>query len=168
MPSYDYGKGQVCEWIRANFPPASTILDVGACDGKWRELLPEYTMDAVEIFQPYADRLKWEIKQPYRFVYNVDIADFHFVHYDLILFGDVIEHMDVEKAQKVLRYASQRCDDLVVSVPFQYKQGIEDGNIWQVHIQDDLTPELVAERYPGLVTLIDTGRQYRYYHKGAR
>ena len=53
MSSYDYGKPEVCAWIRRHFPPETTILDVGACDGKWRRLLPEYpNMDAVEAFEP--------------------------------------------------------------------------------------------------------------------
>ena len=41
MSSYDYGKPEICAWVRKHFPRSSTILDVGACDGKWRRLLPE-------------------------------------------------------------------------------------------------------------------------------
>ena len=160
MGSYEYGKREVCEWIRQTFPEESTILDVGACDGKWRRMLPEYTMDAVEIFKPYADRLTG-----YRKVYNVDIADFRYNWYDLIIFGDVIEHMPVDRAQKAIKYAAKRCKDLIIAVPFQYIQGVVDGNIWQAHIQDDLTPEIFAERYPGYEVLCNPGNAYCYYHK---
>lgn len=52
MRSYDYGKQEVCGWIRDNFPEDSTIPDVDAGDGKWRYLLREYPrMDAVEAFR---------------------------------------------------------------------------------------------------------------------
>lgn len=160
MGSYDYGKKDVCNWIHDHYNAESTVLDVGACDGKWRNLLPEYTMDAIEIFKPYADRLTG-----YRRIYNVDIAEFHYKWYDLIIFGDVIEHMPVDRAQKVLAYAKDRCNDMIVAVPFQYRQGTVDGNVWQAHLQDDLTPELFAERYPGFAVLVDPGNGYCYYHK---
>ena len=59
MSSYGYGKAEVCRWVRETFPPESTVLDVGACDGAWRRLLPEYAaMDAVEIFGMNIPKLK--------------------------------------------------------------------------------------------------------------
>jgi len=160
MGSYIYGKQEVCEWVVQNFPPTATILDVGACDGKWRNLLPGYTMDACEIFEPYAMKLRG-----YRNVFVCDIATLKYGAYDLIIFGDVIEHMPVDRAQRALKYAERRCKDLIIAVPWEYKQGIVDGNVWQAHIQDDLTPELFAERYPNYEVLVDPGYGYCYYHK---
>lgn len=159
MSSYDIGKNVVCDWVRDNFPKDSKILDVGACNGLWKRLLREYTMDAVEIFPP---NVVW--LGDYRDIYNMDIYDFTYDWYDLIIFGDVIEHMSVERAQKVLEYAKKRCKDLIVAVPFLYKQGAIYGNPWEVHVQDDLTAELVAERYPMLEVLHDTQTSYCYYH----
>lgn len=158
MSSYPQGKKEVCEWIRENYPEG-TILDVGACDGIWRKLLPEYIMDAVEIFTPNAERLTG-----YRAVFNRDIIRFAYVHYDLIIFGDVIEHMTVKDAQDVLEYAKLHCDDMIIAVPWQYKQGIAYGNQWEIHIQDDLTPEIFAERYPGFDPIWQNDI-YAYYHK---
>lgn len=161
MGSYDYGKPQVVRWITDNFMTDASILDVGACDGKWRKLLEHYpNVDAVEIFPKNAER----IRNMYRIVYQADIADLKYDYYDLIIFGDVIEHMQVEKAQKVLEYARQRCRDMIVGVPFEYKQGILYGNPYEVHIQDDLTPELFRERYKGFEVLVDTHKAYCYYH----
>lgn len=159
MSSYDIGKNVVCDWVRDNFPKESKILDVGACNGLWKRLLREYTMDAVEIFPP---NIVW--LGDYRDIYNMDIYDFTYDWYDLIIFGDVIEHMSVERAQKVLEYAKKRCKDLIVAVPFLYRQGAIYGNPWEVHVQDDLTAELVAERYPMLEVLHDTKTSYCYYH----
>ena len=160
MSSYNYGKDDVCKWVRQNFPTRSLVLDVGACNGLWKRLLPEYTMDAVEIFPPNISWLK-----DYRDIYNLDIYDFKYDWYDLIIFGDVIEHMTTERAQKVLEYAEKRCKDMIVAVPFLYTQGVLYGNLWERHIQDDLTPELVAERYPMLTELVNTNQNYCYYHK---
>ena len=162
MPSYDFGKDTVVSWIRETFPANSEILDVGACDGKWAQLLPEYeNMDAVEVFEPSANY----IRGMYREVFNVDISDFKYKHYDLIIFGDVIEHLTVENAQKVLRYAKRRCNDMIVAVPFLYPQGELYGNPYEAHLQPDLTAEIFAQRYTGFEVLHDTGRNYCFYHK---
>ena len=160
MSSYYFGKDIVCAWIRKNFSAGTEILDVGACDGIWRQLLPEYTMDAVEIHGPNADRL-----HGYRKVFRRDVDGLDYEHYDLIIFGDVIEHMDVPTAQKVLKYASERCKDMIVAVPFEYPQGELYGNPWERHLQADLTPKIFAERYPDLEVLHDTGARYCFYHK---
>lgn len=160
MSSYFFGKDIVCAWIRENFSAGTEILDVGACDGIWRQLLPEYTMDAVEIHGPNADRL-----HGYRKVFRRDVDELDYEHYDLIIFGDVIEHMDVEKAQRVLAYARPRCRDMVVAVPFLYPQDAFGGNPWEKHLQPDLTAEIFAARYPGFSVLCDTGLNYCYYHK---
>lgn len=161
MPSSDFGKDYICTWIRQRFPTTATILDVGACDGKWRMLLDEYrNMDAVEIFEPSAEA----IKPLYRRVYCADIYDLEYAPYDLIIFGDVIEHMSVERAKSVLEYAKSRCNDMIVGVPYEYPQGPMYGNEYERHIQDDLTEELFMTRYRGLSILIGSWN-YGYFHK---
>lgn len=165
MASYDTGKDIIVKWIRAAFPTDSEILDVGACDGKWRTLLPEYEyMDAVEVFEPSANNLRGM----YRKVFNVNIEDFKYQHYALIIFGDVIEHLSIENAQKVLNYAKRRCTDMIVAVPFLYPQGELYGNPFERHLQPDLTAEVFNQRYPGFSVLHDTGQNYCFYHKGVK
>ena len=156
--SYPYGKKEVSAWIRDNYPEA-VILDVGAGEGTWHELLPEYTMDAVEIYKPAADKLTG-----YRNVYVKDIVTYKYrKHYDLIIFGDVLEHLSVEDAQNVIKYARGHCEDMIIAVPWMYPQDEVDGNKWQKHLQDDLTPEIFAERYPGFEVLWQNDL-YAYYH----
>lgn len=162
MASYPYGKDIVCAWVRENFSTDSLILDVGACDGAWRRLLHEYNrMDAVEAFKPHMEKLG-----AYRNAYNVDIRDYRYVWYDLIIFGDVIEHLSPEDAQAVLDYAKPRCRDMIVAVPFLFEQGEIYGNKWERHIQDDLTPDLFDERFPGFAALCRPVEDYCYYHWG--
>lgn len=164
MGSYRFGKDEVCAWVRKNFPRDATILDVGACDGNWRRLLPEFpNMDAVEAYGPNLQLLKG-----YRNVYHEDIRAFRYDSYDLIILGDIIEHLNVHEAQTVLAYAAARCQDMIVAVPFQYSQGALYGNPYEVHIQDDLTPEIFAERYRMLEVLYDPGHNYCYYHKRSK
>lgn len=161
MGSYDAGKREVCDWIRNNFDMDASVLDVGSCDGVWQDMLPEYDMDAVEAFEPNAEKCKGK----YINVYCTEIKDFEYKWYDLIIFGDVIEHMDVETAQKVLAYANERCTDMIIAVPFLYEQGEIYGNPFERHIQPELTFELFAERYPDYEVLVHPVPNYCYYHK---
>lgn len=161
MPSSDFGKDYIVNWIRTRFPTDAEILDVGACDGKWRNLLHDYpNMDAIEIFPPNAEY----IRPMYREVINADVYDVQYRDYDLIIFGDVIEHMTVERAQAVLEYAKGSCKDMIVGVPYEYKQGKLYGNPWEEHIQDDLTDTEFVNRYRGFKPIITTWN-YGYYHK---
>lgn len=164
MGSYDYGKNEVCQWIRDNFPKNSTILDMGACDGKWKLLLYDYhRMDGVEAFTPFYHALAE--KRIYRNLYLADARTFEYRHYDLIIFGDIVEHMSPEDARKMLDYAKPRCKDLIVAVPFLYPQDAVNGNVYDIHVQDDLTAELFEERYPGYSVLCAPTEDYCYYHK---
>ena len=151
-------------WIKGRFPKGSTCLDVGACDGNWFNRLGDYlVMDAVEIYQPSIDY--HHLTEKYRHVYCADIADLEYDGYDIIIFGDVIEHMPVEKAQKALEYAKPRCHDMLIAVPFLYRQGPIYGNQYEAHLQEDLTPELFDKRYPGFRILHRPLPNYAYYVK---
>lgn len=164
MASYDYGKPEVVKYIRNTFKYKASCLDVGACDGKWANLLNDYLiMDAVEIYKPSI--IECGLAARYRNVFNMDIADLEYKWYDLIIFGDVIEHMTVEKAQHVLNYARGRCTDMIIGVPYLYAQGELYGNPYERHIQDDLTHEIFNERYPGF-DLLWSKDNYAYYHIG--
>ena len=162
MSSYFDGKPVICAWIRKYFPRSAEILDVGACDGLWRRLLPEYpNMDAVEAWRPHYECLR---RDGYRRVFLEDARFFHYEHYDLVILGDILEHLAVNEAQAVLEYAGAHSQDVIVAVPFCYEQGAIYGNPYEVHVQDDLTPELVAERYPQLELLLRAREDYAYYH----
>ena len=163
MSSLDTGKKEVCEWIRANFPHGASCLDVGACDGKWAQLVGDHLdMDAVEIFR--LNIVNHRLYNKYRKVFNADIREFIYEHYDLIIFGDVLEHMTVPEAQAVLAYAYPRCKDMIIGVPFNYPQGAIYGNPYEEHKQADLNHGLFMKRYPGFQSLI-LYHNYGYYVK---
>ena len=163
--SYKYFKEEIANDLIQIFSKKCTILDVGAGSGTYYDLLGDYfdKMDAVEVFTPNIEN--YHLKEKYRQVFNVDIRDFKYEDYDIIIFGDIIEHLEVEEAKKVLKYAYERCRQMIVAVPYNYKQGIEYGNIYEIHKQDDLTPEIMKERYPYLKLLYGNDK-YGYYVKG--
>lgn len=128
MSSTNWGKDQIKEYIMRNVPSGSTCLDVGACDGKYWQMLHDHlgSMDAVEIFQPNIDRHR--LNEKYNHVFNQSVVGLEYDHYDLIIFGDIIEHLTVEDAQQVLAYAQTHADEIIVAVPFLYPQPAIYGN----------------------------------------
>lgn len=160
-------KTQITDYLKRKFPRNAKILDVGAGEGTYLPFLRDYftNIEAVEIFEPYIK--KYDLKNRYEKVYNVNILDFKYDYYDIIIFGDVIEHLEVPEAQKVLEYAFNRCKEMVVAVPYLNPQGIEENNIYEIHKQDDLTDEIMKKRYPYLENVYKD-KIYGYYIKEAR
>ena len=160
--SFSYFKEDIRDYLERNYKRNSKILDVGAGSGTYFELLHEYFKDieGVEIFRPNIE--KYELENKYKKVYNVDIRDFKYDFYDIIIFGDIIEHLEIEDAKEVLKYALGRCKEAIVAVPYCYKQGIEYDNVYEIHKQDDLTPANMQERYPELELLYGNS-EYGYY-----
>lgn len=150
--TYDWAGVRVRALVLESFSPRTTqILDVGAGWGKYRDLLAEYPyVDAVEIWRPYVEEER--LRHRYRHVWTCDVVDlvgsstWHPGRYDLVVLGDVLEHLSVRDARTVLG----RIGRAIVAVPFEYAQDEVDGNPHEAHVQDDLTPEMMAERYPDL------------------
>ena len=162
--SYKYYKKNVKEYLQSKFDKNAWILDVGAGEGTYYILLHDYfeRMDAVEIFKPNIDH--YELRKKYANVYNTDIRDFRHGYYDVIIFGDIIEHLEVKDAQIVLKYAYNHCKEMIVAVPYEMEQGIAEDNVYEIHKQPDLTPENMLERYP-MLKLLYKNSKYGYYVK---
>lgn len=162
--SYPYFKKEVTQYLKDNFPTTAKVLDVGAGCGTYYEYLKDYFKDieAVEVFEPNIKN--FNLEQKYKKVYNINILDFKYDYYDIIIFGDILEHLETAEAQQVLDYAFDRCKELIVAVPYLYPQGIEEDNIYEIHKQDDLTNEIMLERYPKLKLLYGDWA-YGYYIK---
>ena len=99
------GKEQVKQFLEKRLKPNMSILDMGPGQGTYYNLLgPNYVWSGVEIWHPAVEALK----DKYDFLYEMDIRDFVYVrHYDLVIFGDVLEHMTVADAQKCIAAAKE-------------------------------------------------------------
>ena len=157
-------KPEITDYLKQNFDKEAYILDVGAGEGTYYNYLCDYftNIEAVEVFKPNIDN--YELETKYNKVYNADIRDFKYDFYDIIIFGDVIEHLETNEAQEALKYAYTRCKEMIVAVPYLNPQGIEEDNIYEIHKQDDLTDEIMKERYPYLKNVFKTD-YYGYYIK---
>lgn len=151
----DWAGLKVRTLVENEFTPSASVLDVGAGKGKYRLLLPEYSwVDAVEVWEPYVTGFR--LREMYRNVYVRDVHEvaeefFHAgVKYDVVIMGDVLEHLDVRAARRVVTWLRRVAGEIIVVVPYSYEQGEEHGNPYQAHKQPDLTVENMHERYPDL------------------
>lgn len=146
------GKQEIKKFLKQHLYPNNKICDVGAGGGTYFFLLGrDYEWTAVEIFHENAEYLK----NKYNKIYEEDIRTFSYPEdYDLMIFGDVIEHMTVEDAQKVLAEARKHTKAIMVSVPYELPQDAIHNNEHERHLQPDLTPTNFNQRYPGFTPIV--------------
>ena len=161
--STTYGKVEVTNFLKERFSLGDNILDVGAGSGTWRWYLGSgYNIEAIEIWPESVEA----IKNYYNIVYQIDVREFKYPHdYDLIIFGDIIEHLTVEDAQAVLAEAEKHAKHILIGVPYLNPQDNIYGNEAERHLQPDLTHKIFKERYPGYKLLLGRFDYYGYYYK---
>lgn len=155
--SSDFGKRETIELVQKMFPDKDIkILDVGPGRGIYNTLLKEKgyrSIDAVEVYGPYIE--KFDLEEIYTNVFHKNITDFKYDFYDIVIFGDVLEHLNVKNARKVISYAQKHSKLVIVSVPYRaFQIGCQlDGS--GDHRQSDLTRDVFLKRYEGFNLLID-------------
>jgi len=163
MPySYTLYKEEVKEHFLKNLVKRIRILDVGPGCGTYSHLLKEHfpNMDAIEIFPNYIEQ--FDLGSKYNKVIVGDIKDFDFRDYDYIIMGDVLEHLSVKDAQQVIKRIKDLDILCLIAVPYNYEQGTYMDNVYETHLQPDLTPEIFLERYPMMKLLVGDDK-YGYY-----
>jgi hypothetical protein len=166
MPtSYPIFKDSVRNWFLENVPFNTRIMDVGAGCGTYSQLLRGYgyKMDAIEIWEPYIE--KYDLKSKYDKVWNWDFINMPvgaYDDYDFFIMGDILEHLSVDEGQWILSFLRLKGKKFIVAVPYQMEQGEHEGNMYETHLQPDLTPEIMEERYPEL-ELLYGNNFYGYY-----
>ena len=163
MPySTGYLKGEIKEHLIINLEKSVKILDAGAGCGTYSSLLKAHfpNMDGIEIYQNYDDM--FDLKSKYDNLFIANVLDFDLTPYDYIILGDIIEHMTFEQAKEFLDKI-QKMDILcLVGVPYNFVQGTEYGNVYETHLQPDLTEALFLERYPNMKLLMGN-HEYGYF-----
>jgi hypothetical protein len=146
-------KEETVEHLKSKFGSDSTILDVGAGAGYYSKHLREFfpNMDAVEIFERYIT--DYNLKLKYNNVWVSDILKFEFDRYDIILMGDVLEHIEESQGIELVQRLYPKCQELVIGIPFNAEQGPWGGNIYEIHLQHTLTHESFMEKYNGFKPL---------------
>lgn len=140
-------KADIREYCAERFSPDATILDIGAGQGSYSMWLRDkfYNIDAIEIYTPYVDL--FSLHDLYRNVFIADACEFNYTPYNVYILGDVLEHMLIGQAQKLLATLSALGGEIIVSVPYLTAQGAAMNNIYEVHLQPDLTKQIMLDRY---------------------
>ena len=147
MPhSHPAHRSVIKEYIDSNFTKTSKIIDVGVGAGTYADLLTEYKLDGIEIFEPYAP--EFDLRNKYNKLYIEDATRFkYFRLYELVILGDVLQTLTVEMAHKIIGNILKNNSTIIVQVPYLYPQGPCNDNIYEEHQQADLTHEIFLDRY---------------------
>lgn len=144
-------KTLAAEWL-AELSPAS-VLDVGPGAGAYGKLvrgLPGVEqLDAIEAWQAYIP--EFGLPGIYDNVFVADVRQHEDFAYDVVIFGDVLEHMSRDEALKVYETARAQADNVLFSIPvIHLPQGAYAGNPFEVHVEEDWSHDEVLDWFPGI------------------
>jgi len=132
-----------------------SVLDIGPGQGIYGKIVRKYSpatekLVGVEIWGPYVEQYK--IREFYDEVWICDARIYPDFKYDLVILGDVLEHMTKEEAIALWKKVSKQAKYAIISIPIvHYHQGPNNNNPYEVHVKEDWTSEEVMESFPGIV-----------------
>jgi SAM-dependent methyltransferase len=116
------------------------VLDVGPGSGNYFDLLAHdinaewVGIEICDFYIPRFDLLRRYNKVVIADIYNADWNDLG--EFDVIILGDVIEHMLIDRAQKVIKECIEHAKWVVISLPIiDYPQGASWGNKYEEHVE---------------------------------
>lgn len=132
----------------------STILDVGAGAGIYEELsrraTPDAKITAIEAWSPYVTQ--FNLEQRYDRVIEEDVRNHKDFNYDLVIFGDVLEHMTKDEAKEVWRKTSEGARYAIISIPIiHWHQDAINGNPYEIHVEEDWSTDDVLNTFSHIV-----------------
>lgn len=140
MPTSAFeGRGFFTNHLLRVVDDIDSVVDFGPGEGTYsilgRHIVPRATWRALEIYPPY---VSWfGLKDKYDHVMVGDMRTLSIEPYGLAIFGDVLEHLTRDDAERVLRTEAERCRYLYVSVPIiSAPQGAHRGNEAEAHLYD--------------------------------
>ena len=156
--STEEGKANILKYFLENIKKDAKILDVGFGSGVYGKLLRTFYYQNIDGLDVYGDNIKeMGLDLIYDNIFIENILDFNFDFYDLIIMGDVLEHIELESSKKLLsRFIDEnKCDTIIVSIPYEYEQDEVYGNRYEKHLQSNVTYQYMKENFPYL-KLIDS------------
>ncbi|GAB3249196.1 hypothetical protein GCM10027456_21760 [Kineosporia babensis] len=130
-----------------------SVLDIGPGVGTYAKLLRELPIEritGIEIYEPYVHT--YRLRDHYDEIVLGDARKLEFPDADVVILGDVAEHMSEPEALALWdksRKAAARA--VYLSIPVvHYPQGALEGNPHEVHVVDDWDHERVLATFPGI------------------
>ncbi len=130
------------------------VLDVGAGAGGYSQLLRDRLSPkiwtALEIWEPYLERFK--LAELYNRLIVADVRNWApDQDYDLVLMGDVLEHMQKAEAQECVIKLLQHTQLLLISIPIiEMPQDEVDGNPYEKHVKEDWSHDEVLASFSNI------------------
>lgn len=132
-----------------------TVLDVGTGMGDYLEFIKTYissdvVVHGVEVWEPYVE--EYSLKERYDQLYIQDVREMTKFEYDLVILGDVLEHMPEDDAVKLWDTISKQARHAMISIPIgHHPQGAWGGNPYEIHHEEDWSTEKVLQAFPGII-----------------
>jgi 2-polyprenyl-3-methyl-5-hydroxy-6-metoxy-1,4-benzoquinol methylase len=131
------------------------VLDVGCGQGVYldiirQELGDDVLVHGVEIWKPYIEQFNLENR--YTRLFAMDAREVEDYNYDLVIFGDVLEHMTEAEAVAIWDKVSRQAKYAIISIPtVHYHQDAINGNPYEVHVEEDWDVERVLEKFHSII-----------------
>ena len=144
MPTSDAeGKDWSLDWFRYHLP--NTVTDVGPGEGTYAKLMrPVHEgvwWTGIEVHRPYIKKYRLNSTKTRRMYDELHVEDVresesHLFHRDLVIFGDLLEHVERDDAVALLQRAEAAgAWNILVSLPIvDSPQGEVDGNPHEAHL----------------------------------
>jgi len=166
-----------CIEIIQDIQPKS-ILDIGVGFGRWGMLSREF----LELWNNRTNSIEWKVKIDgvevfdkniegwhnyfYNNIYNVDAYDYVMKtedKYDLIIFGDVLEHFEKEKAIEIIKRCLEFGKYILINLPLgtSWKQDDLYNNIYEKHLSIWSLNDF--KRFPVSLKVVLRDHYYRKY-----
>ncbi|TKV61590.1 class I SAM-dependent methyltransferase [Nakamurella flava] len=145
------------DWTRERIQQLSedpiTVLDIGPGVGTYAKLLAGPNLahiTGIEIWEPYVHT--YRLKEYYDEVIVGDAREVEFPTVDVVVLGDVAEHMSEPDALRLWERAAAAARRAVyLSIPIvHYPQGHIEGNPHEHHVVDDWDHDRVLATFPGI------------------
>jgi hypothetical protein len=133
----------------------SIVLDIGAGAGIYLDVVRnalgnEPVVHAVEIWEPYVQY--FNLKDRYNRVFEMDAREVQDFNYDLVILGDILEHMPEEDAVHLWNRISKQAKYAIISIPIvHYHQDALNGNPYEVHVEEDWNTDRVLEKFSNII-----------------
>jgi predicted TPR repeat methyltransferase len=150
------GKEQTLAWFVENQNQIQTIVDIGPGSGTYIKLIKEEAQCCVnarwigiEIWAPYIEQ--FQLRDRYSEIVNADVrtVDWAQLNPDVVIAGDVLEHMTKPDAVALVDRILAVAKTLIVSIPIRHMPQDEHAyeNPHEAHIKDDWSHDEVMETW---------------------
>lgn len=125
IENYKNLKEEIKNYLIDNFKNDSTILDIGCGKGENADLLYNYfgKFDGVEIKQTNIEN--FNLKEKYNNIWDIDIINFEFEYYDIIIVDDILKHLTIEDSKKLINKLKNKCKELLFIIPFNIYDSLD-------------------------------------------